>query len=60
MAKKLWAKNGLTGSAKFDERKYWAYGCHCFMLGDRPMSSDQPMPFGIPRDDLDTQVIEFL
>ena len=22
----------------FDERKYWAYGCNCMMLGDRPLS----------------------
>ena len=22
----------------FDERKYWAYGCNCLILGDRPMS----------------------
>ena len=22
----------------FDQRKYWAYGCNCLMLGDRPMS----------------------
>merc|ERR1711994_281078 len=22
----------------FDERKYWAYGCNCMILGDRPMS----------------------
>merc|ERR1712025_393348 len=23
-------------NADFDERKYWAYGCNCFMVGDRP------------------------
>ena len=23
---------------EFDERKYWAYGCNCMMLGDRPLS----------------------
>ena len=22
----------------FDEKKYWAYGCNCLVLGDRPMS----------------------
>ena len=34
MATKLWAKNGLRGKKNgFDERKYWAYGCHCFLLG---------------------------
>ena len=54
MAKKLWAKSGVT--EKFDERKYWAYGCHCFMLGDRPMTDDKPMPFGMPKDVLDAQV----
>jgi len=35
----------------FDERKYWAYGCHCLILGDRPMSD---MGHGRPVDDLDT------
>ena len=53
---KLWEKKGFTGSEKFDERKYWAYGCHCFMLGDRPMTDDRPMPFGMPKDVLDAQV----
>merc|ERR1712086_121721 len=24
-------KQGLTGKAKFDDRKYWTYGCHCLM-----------------------------
>ena len=56
MAVKLWEKRGFTGSEKFDERKYWAYGCHCFMLGDRPMTDDRPMPFGMPKDVLDAQV----
>lgn len=37
-------------NADFDERKYWAYGCHCFILGDRPMSD---MGKGAPLDDLD-------
>jgi len=55
MAVKLWEKRGFTGSEKFDERKYWAYGCHCFMLGDRPMTDDRPMPFGMPKDVLDAQ-----
>jgi len=35
----------------FDERKYWAYGCHCLILGDRPMSD---MGHGRPVDALDT------
>lgn len=35
----------------FDERKYWAYGCNCLILGDRPMSE---MGKGKPVDELDT------
>ena len=35
----------------FDSRKYWAYGCHCFALNDRPSSS---MGRGKPVDELDT------
>ncbi|CBY32091.1 unnamed protein product [Oikopleura dioica] len=35
----------------FDERKYWTYGCHCLMLGDRPMT--QPGK-GAPIDALDS------
>jgi len=35
----------------FDERKYWTYGCHCLMLGDRPMSD---MGKGAPMDALDS------
>merc|ERR1712064_148630 len=38
-------------NADFDERKYWAYGCHCLILGDRPMSD---MGHGLPVDALDT------
>merc|ERR1711935_322614 len=38
IAKKYWNKQGMTGKNKFDDRKYWTYGCHCFLLGDRPMS----------------------
>ena len=34
----------------FDPRKYWAYGCHCFALDDRPMSG---MGKGKPVDELD-------
>ena len=34
----------------FDERKYWAYGCNCLILGDRPMSD---LGFGRPVDRLD-------
>lgn len=35
----------------FDERKYWAYGCNCLILGDRPMSDPG---FGKPVDSLDS------
>lgn len=35
----------------FDERKYWAYGCNCLILGDRPMSDPG---LGRPVDELDT------
>merc|ERR1739838_802092 len=38
-------------NSEFDERKYWSYGCHCLMLGDRPMSD---MGKGRPIDALDT------
>ena len=36
IAKIYWRKQN-TGET-FDEKDYWAYGCHCFMLGDRAMS----------------------
>ena len=36
---------------QFDERKYWAYGCQCLILGDRPMSDPG---HGKPVDNLDT------
>jgi len=52
MAEKLWKKNGLTGDDAFDERKYWAYGCHCYLLGDRPMTE---MGMGRPKDALDSK-----
>ena len=35
----------------FDERKYWAYGCNCLILGDRPMSDPG---LGRPVDELDS------
>ena len=31
IANKYWRHKGLTGVDKFNERKYWAYGCHCFI-----------------------------
>jgi hypothetical protein len=37
-------------NSDFDEREYWSYGCHCFFLGDRPMSD---MGKGSPVDALD-------
>ena len=46
---KQWKVNGAKG--EWDERKYWGYGCHCFMVGDRPMTE---MGFGIPVDGLDS------
>jgi hypothetical protein len=52
IASKYWRKQGLTGKSKFDDRKYWTYGCHCLMLGDRPMSE---MGAGKPVDALDNK-----
>jgi len=52
IAVKYWKKSGMTGKNKFDEKKYWAYGCHCFMLGDRAMSE---MGKGKPTDALDNK-----
>ena len=46
IAKKIWQKAGLKGQDRFDERKYWAYGCHCYLLGDRPLSE---MGSGAPK-----------
>jgi len=56
IASKLWKLNGLTGKDKFDERKYWAYGCHCYLLGDRPLSE---MGSGAPKDGLDNKCKAF-
>lgn len=52
MAKRTWRMNGFVKKEKFDERKYWAYGCHCYLLGDRPLSE---MGRGIPKDSLDSK-----
>jgi len=38
-------------NSDFDERKYWAYGCNCLILGDRPMSDPGHGP---PVDALDS------
>jgi len=40
----------------FDERKYWAYGCNCLILGDRPMSDPG---YGPPIDALDSVCKEY-
>jgi len=40
----------------FDERKYWAYGCNCLILGDRPMSE---MGKGKPVDEMDVACKEY-
>ena len=37
------------GNDKFDEKQYWTYGCHCFFLGDRPLSD---MGKGTPVDQM--------
>merc|ERR1712156_11304 len=51
IAIKHWRKQGMTGkNGGFDEKKYWAYGCHCMILGDRAMSE---MGKGSPVDGLD-------
>merc|ERR1711937_232525 len=52
IANEYWRKQGMTGKNAFDDRKYWAYGCHCFLLGDRPMSE---MGKGKPVDALDNK-----
>lgn len=43
LAQRYWEKNG----EKFDPTKYLAYGCHCMLLGDRPIGK------GVPVDRLD-------
>merc|ERR1712002_485284 len=40
----------------FEERKYWAYGCNCLILGDRPMSE---MGKGKPVDEMDVACKEY-
>ena len=49
---KYWAENGLTWDHQQDARKYFAYGCHCILMGDRPLSD---MGWGRPVDALDTK-----
>ena len=46
---KHWKKQGH--GKEWDERKFWGYGCHCFMVGDRPMSE---IGHGKPVDALDS------
>ena len=55
IAKKYWQKNA-PNKEKFDERKLWAYGCHCHILGDRPMSQ---MGKGKPVDGLDRKCMAY-
>ena len=55
IAKKYWQKNS-TDKTKFDEKKLWAYGCHCYILGDRPMSK---MGKGKPVDGLDRKCMAY-
>merc|ERR1712050_130824 len=43
-------------NADFDERKFWAYGCQCLILGDRPMSDPG---HGHPVDPLDRVCKEY-
>ena len=43
-------------NSNFDERKYWAYGCNCLILGDRPMSDPG---YGPPVDALDSVCKEY-
>jgi hypothetical protein len=35
---------------EFDKKKFWAYGCNCLIMGDRPMSETG---YGPPVDELD-------
>ena len=43
LAERYWEENG----EKFDATKYLAYGCHCMLLGDKPIGK------GVPVDGLD-------
>ena len=46
MAERWFEFNGQ----KWDDKKYWDYGCHCILLGDRPLSE---LGVGAPVDALD-------
>ena len=46
MALKWFEYNG----GDWNDKNYWSYGCHCFMLNDRPMSE---MGVGKPVDKID-------
>jgi len=35
MMTKWWKRNGLRGKHSFDAEQYWAYGCHCVLLGSQ-------------------------
>lgn len=43
-------------NANFDARRFWAYGCNCLILGDRPMSDPG---LGPPVDALDNSCKQY-
>lgn len=50
MMNKWWKRNGLRGKNSFDAEKFWAYGCHCVLLGSQPITQ---IGHGAPKDDMD-------
>ena len=50
MMLKYWRKNGLVGPDRFIPEKFWAYGCHCVLLGSNPITE---VGVGVPRDEMD-------
>merc|ERR1712110_876669 len=50
MMTKWWKRNGLRGKNSFDAEKYWAYGCHCVLLGSQPITQ---AGHGTPKDGMD-------
>jgi hypothetical protein len=49
-------KNAGGQNIKFDPTKFWAYGCHCLYMNDRPMSTQG---HGKPVDGLDRVCREY-
>ena len=43
-------------NTNFDARRFWAYGCNCLILGDRPMSDPG---LGPPVDALDNSCKQY-